>query len=143
MNERKNSPSWTPTPSSYAYIYNGWSLILQSYTLSKEKRATIFARERMQFILRPTTQNRRAYVWVSQMTNTHLIKTRCKIHLYIGSLFKVIYPKYSKHQPYSVAHTIDFVCSKMWNHGLNHGLFLSLFKLIPCPIHWIAHVLAY
>ena len=48
---------------------------------------------------------------------------------------KVIYPKYSKHLPYTVAHTIDCVCSKMLNHGLNHGLFLSLFKLIPCPIH--------
>ena len=23
--------------------------------------------------------------------------------------------------------------SKMLNHGLNQGLFLSLFKLIPCP----------
>ena len=39
---------------------------------------------------------------------------------------KVIYPKYSK--PYTVAHTIDFVCSKISNHGLNHGLFFSLFK---------------
>ena len=27
------------------------------------------------------------------------------------------------------------VCSKMLNHGLNHGLFLSLFKLFLCPIH--------
>ena len=41
---------------------------------------------------------------------------------------KVIYPKYSKHLPYTVAHAIDCVCSKMLNHGLNHGLFLSLFK---------------
>ena len=58
--------------------------------------------------------------------------------------FKVIYPlKYFKHWPYTVAHTIDCVCSKMLNHGLNHGLFLSLFKLIPCPIHWIVYVLAY
>ena len=32
---------------------------------------------------------------------------------------------------------------KMLNHGLNHGLFLSLFKLIPCPIHWIVYALAY
>ena len=56
---------------------------------------------------------------------------------------KVIYTKYSKHWPYTVAHTIDCVCSKMLNHGLNHGLFLSLFKLIPCPIHWIVYVLAY
>ena len=52
---------------------------------------------------------------------------------------KVIYRKYSKHWLYSVAHTIDCVCSRM----LNHGLFLSLFKLIPCPIHWIVYVLAY
>ena len=52
---------------------------------------------------------------------------------------KVIYPKYSKHWPYTVVHTIDCVCSKM----LNHGLFLSLFKLIPYPTHWIVYVLAY
>ena len=52
---------------------------------------------------------------------------------------KVIYPKYSKHWPYTVAHTIDCVCSKMLNHGLNHGFFLSLFKLIPCPIYWIVY----
>ena len=56
---------------------------------------------------------------------------------------KVIYPKYSKHWPYTVAHTIYCVCSKMLNHGLNHGLYVSLFKLTPCPIHWIVYVLAY
>ena len=56
---------------------------------------------------------------------------------------KVIHPKYSKHWPYSVAHTIDCVCCKMLNHRLNHGFFLSLFKLIPCPIQWIVCVLAY
>ena len=54
--------------------------------------------------------------------------------------FKVIYTKYSKHWP--VAYTIDCVCSKMLNHGLNHGLFLSLLKLIPCPIHWILNTKA-
>ena len=48
---------------------------------------------------------------------------------------KVIYPKYSKHWPYTVA-----LCSKMLNHGFNHGLFLSLFKLIPSHIHWIAYL---
>ena len=52
---------------------------------------------------------------------------------------KVIHPNYSKHWPYTVEYTIDCVCSKM----LNHGLFLSLFKLIPCPIHWIVYVLDY
>ena len=56
---------------------------------------------------------------------------------------KVMYPKYSKYWPYTVAHTIACVCSKMLNHGWNHGLFLSLFKLIPCPIHWIAYVIMY
>ena len=32
---------------------------------------------------------------------------------------------------------------KMLNHGLIHGFFLSLFKLKPCPMHWIVCVLAY
>ena len=56
---------------------------------------------------------------------------------------KVIYTKYSKHWPYTVAHTNDCVCIKMLNHGLNHGLSLLLLKLIPCHIHWIVCVLAY
>ena len=38
------------------------------------------------------------------------------------------YLKYSKHWLYTLAHTTDCVCSKMLNHGLNHGSFLSLFK---------------
>ena len=50
---------------------------------------------------------------------------------------KVIYPKYSKHWHYTMAYSTDCVCSKM----LNHGLVLSLFKLIP--IHWIVYVLVY
>ena len=58
-------------------------------------------------------------------------------------LDKIIYPKYSKHWPYTVAHTIDFMCSKMLDHGWNHGFFLSLFKLISFPIHWIVYVLSY
>ena len=56
---------------------------------------------------------------------------------------KVIYPKYSKHWPYTVVHTIDCVCSKILDHSSNHGLFLSLFKLILYHIHWIVYVLAY
>ena len=59
------------------------------------------------------------------------------------TLSNVVFTKYSKHWPFTVAHTIDCVCSKMLNHGLNHGFFLSLFKLISCPIHWIVCVLAY
>ena len=51
----------------------------------------------------------------------------------IGADIKVIHTKYSKHWAYTVAHTIDCVCIKMLNHGLNHGLFISLFKLhAPC-----------
>ena len=49
-------------------------------------------------------------------------------------LSKVIYPKYTKHWPYTVANC-DCVCNKMFNQGLNHGLFLSLFKFISCAIH--------
>ena len=51
------------------------------------------------------------------------------------TLLQVIYPKYSKHWSYTVAHTIDCVCSKMLNHGLNHELFLSLFKFFWMKIH--------
>ena len=40
---------------------------------------------------------------------------------------KVIYLKYSKHLLSTVAHTIDCVCSKILNHGLNHGLLFLLF----------------
>ena len=43
---------------------------------------------------------------------------------------KVIHPKYSKHWPYTVAHTIDCVCSKLLNHGWNHRSFLSLFNFL-------------
>ena len=39
--------------------------------------------------------------------------------------------------------THNWLCvQKMLNHGLNHGFFLSLFKLISFPIHWIVCVLA-
>ena len=47
---------------------------------------------------------------------------------------KVIHTKYSKHRSSTVAHTFECVCSKI-NHGLNHGLFILLLKLINCPIH--------
>ena len=42
---------------------------------------------------------------------------------------KVINPKHSKHWQSTVAHTIECVCSKILNHGLNHGkLLFSLFR---------------
>ena len=46
---------------------------------------------------------------------------------------KVIHLKYSKHWLYTVASTIDCGSSKLLNHGLNHGVFLPLFKLKPYP----------
>ena len=48
---------------------------------------------------------------------------------------KVIYPKYSKHWPYTVAHIIDYVCSKVLNHGLNHGLCFFTFQVFWMIIH--------
>ena len=65
-----------------------------------------------------------------------------QLHLILAP-FKILYPKYSKHWSYTLAHTINCVWSKMLNHVLNHGLFLSVFKIIPCHIHWIVYVLAY
>ena len=50
----------------------------------------------------------------------------CRWH----TVVKVIHTKYSKHRPSTVAHTFECVCSKI-NHGLNHWLFISLFKVIP------------
>ena len=73
----------------------------------------------------------------------------CQIKLIIISIMlplrkilgktKGVYPKYSKHWPFTVAHTIDCVCSKMLNHGLNHGLFLLLFKFFGWKyiLNWI------
>ena len=54
---------------------------------------------------------------------------------------------YTQSYIFQVLQTLTLYCgihnwlrSKMLNHGLSHGLFLSLFKLIPCSIHWIVHV---
>ena len=53
---------------------------------------------------------------------------KTKAYFFYRSKCKVIYPKYSKHWLSTVARTIDCVCSKILNHGLNHGLLFSLFK---------------
>ena len=42
---------------------------------------------------------------------------------------KVIYTKYSKHWPYTVTHTIDWVCSKILNHGLNRSFTFQAYTL--------------
>ena len=77
------------------------------------------------------------YLWVIMVSDVLLYVREARQWQKQG---KVIHPKYSKHWPYTVAKTIDCLCSKMLNHGLNNGLFLSLFKLIPCPIHWIVYL---
>ena len=52
---------------------------------------------------------------------------------------KVIYPKYSKHWPYLLACTIDWDCSKILNHGFNHGFFILFLKLFDWKyiLNWI------
>ena len=57
--------------------------------------------------------------------------------------FKVIETKYSKHWPYIVAQTFDCVCSKINNSWFKSMIFILLFKLMPCPIHWMVCLLAY
>ena len=47
---------------------------------------------------------------------------------------KVIYPKYSKHWPYTVASTTDYGCSKMLNQGLNQSwVFSFTFQAYTLP----------
>ena len=55
---------------------------------------------------------------------------------------KVIHPKYSKHCPYTVAHAIDCMCSKMLNHGLNHFFHISslYIELCMCWPIWISYM---
>ena len=48
------------------------------------------------------------------------------VHSVLYCLFKVKFPKYSKHWPYVLEAAKDCGCSKMLDHGLNHGLFLLL-----------------
>ena len=61
--------------------------------------------------------------YVSLMNNEAFVKS-----VEICEQPKVIHPKYSNHWLSTVAHAIDCVCSKILNHGLNHGLLFSLFK---------------
>ena len=82
-------------------------------------------------------------IWVISIL--YIIPVFLEVHIYLQvihfqnllffhQLTKVINTKCSIHWSYTVAYTIDCVCSKMLDYGLNHGLFLLLFKLIPCTI---------
>ena len=133
---------------SAADAWKWWSLALNFCTLVWRKFATIaisapwFAIGRQSCRWHPFS----ILKWIRiKICNLSLFV--CRAHRIITSkaTFKLALeliwrPKYSKHWPYTVAHAIDCVCSKISNHGLNHGLFLSLFKFIPCHIHWIVYV---
>ena len=114
------------THKSITFIWIVWSTL---YVYLWEKEGT-YAFTKLRYVGRKNTVN-------FELTKEEIM------NIMNGSKWcKVIYPKYSKHWPYTVASTIDCGCSKMLNHGLNHGFFLSLFKLIPCHIHWILYELA-
>ena len=49
--------------------------------------------------------------------------------IFILGRFKVIHPKYSKHWPYTVGHTIGCVCSKIINHGLNIATYIECLSI--------------
>ena len=49
--------------------------------------------------------------------------------------FKVIYPKYSKHQLCTVAHTINCVCSKILNHGFKSWVIIFTFQVFCVKKH--------
>ena len=55
----------------------------------------------------------------------------------ISKCVKVIYTKYSKHWLYTVAHTIDCVCSKINNSWFNPWFSFYFSSLCPAPyIEW-------
>ena len=56
---------------------------------------------------------------------------------------KVIYTKYSKHCLYTVAHTIDCVCSKINNSWFNPWFSFYFSCLYPAPFYWMVYVLAH
>ena len=84
-------------------------------------------------------QSQHFYTFICQQISRTFWPLNYKLLQSLRPSGKVIYTKYSKHWPYTVTHTFECVCSKI-NHGLNHGLFISLLKLILCPIHWIVYV---
>ena len=69
------------------------------------------------------------YLWILFLV---LFETQFHFIFYnsdICTVTKVIYPKYSKHYPYTVASTIDCGYSKM----LNHGFFFHFSSLYSAP----------
>merc|ERR1711971_337225 len=53
----------------------------------------------------------------------------------IDMIDKVLHPKYFKHLPYTVAHTIDCVCSKMLNSWFKSWVISFTFQVFWMKIH--------
>ena len=69
--------------------------------------------------------------FIAQFCRRHL--SCLKMHSYYAYIIqillshnKIIHPKFSKHWLSIVALPIDCVCSKILNHGLNHGLLFTV-----------------
>ena len=56
--------------------------------------------------------------------------SQCLSHPTAPRQSQSLYPKYSKHWPYLLAATMSCNCSKILNHGLNDGSFVSLFNFL-------------
>ena len=70
-------------------------------------------------------------------TRTRVLWFKFKFWFYILPLLKVMYTKYSKHWLYTVAHTIECVCSKMNNSWFNPWFLFYFSSLYPAPyIEW-------
>ena len=69
------------------------------------------------------------------VVNRHLVPNH--IRYVVRGASKVIYTKYSKHWLYTVAHTIECVCSKMNNSWFNPWFSFYISSLCPAPyIEW-------
>ena len=91
----------------------------------------VSSRFRAKMLLRPAAPTDMLELIDFQAWNSFLCLRQSYIHQVLQTLTL-----------YSGTH-IWMCVHKMLNHGLNHGFFLLLFKLISCPIHWIVCVLAY
>ena len=63
----------------------------------------------------------------------HSFARTWKSYFQIGLKIKVVYTKYSKHWPYTVAHTMECVCSKIYYSWLNAWFSFYFSSLHPAP----------
>ena len=83
--------------------------------------------KRMTTILGDLTKNLIYTTWTYKIAELNQIDNSIKQpKLYIPSTLNI---------DLILWHTQLIVCAENSNQGLNHGVFLSPFKLTPCPIH--------